>query len=58
MSDSETSTMSSTSASMIGSVIAPGDFTAMPSAIVLVPDFSDSPFTAAYIAGKRSAWTP
>ena len=58
MSASLTSSMSSTSRLTMGCVSPPGDFTAMPSAMVYWPCGIDTPLTAAYMAGKRSVCTP
>ncbi|MNL35704.1 hypothetical protein D3C87_1577470 [compost metagenome] len=42
----------------MGWVSAPGDFTAMPSAMVYCPCGMATPLTAAYMDGKRSVCTP
>ena len=53
-----TSSMRSTSRPATSRVISPGDFTAMPSAMVYGPCGMVTPLSAAYMDGKRSVCTP
>ena len=58
MSPSSTSRIALTSSRTIGSVSLPGSFTAMPSAIVVVPNSGTKPWIAQYMEGKRVVSAP